>query len=546
MSGPWEQYAAPAEDGPWAQYAPEKSFASKYRQGVGNLAAGAVRGAGSIGATMLAPLDIAKDAIAGKGLSLESNRARRQAMDDGLRSMGADTDSAMYGVGKLGGEIAGTLGVGGTLARGVGAVAPRATGIINSLASGGFRTGAAPGAANMLTRTAGGAVTGGASAGLVDPEYATTGALIGGALPGGVKVAKAVGSGINKVATGTVKNVLGMATGTGGNSVSTAYRSGREGATSFVDNMRGKVPFDDVLGSAKTALGKMRLDRSAQYKSGMVDISNDKSIIQFQPIDDAMRKISNMGSYKGQQINKNAAGTVDDLRATIDNWRSLDPAEYHSPEGLDALKRAIGDIRDVTNFGTPARRAADEVYNAVKNQITAQAPTYSKVMKDYDQASKVLSEIERALSLGKQASVDTSMRKLQSLMRNNVNTNYGNRLGLATTLEQSGADILPAVAGQSMSSWTPRGMAGLAASGGAIGSMLTNPAALTALPLTSPRIVGELAYGAGKASRGMAATGTAANSRLAQMLGGSNATPITMNKLAPWLATGAVVSASQK
>ena len=50
-------------------------------QRAGDLVAGAVRGAGSIGATLLAPVDIASDAIAGKGLSLESNRERRAAMD---------------------------------------------------------------------------------------------------------------------------------------------------------------------------------------------------------------------------------------------------------------------------------------------------------------------------------------------------------------------------------------------------------------------------------------------------------------------------------
>ena len=102
--------------------APKTSILDDIKQGAGNLAAGAVRGAGSIGATILAPYDMAKDAINGKGLSLESNRARRTAMDGALQEMGAQPDSLLYKVGKLAGEIAGTAGAGGVLAKGAQAV----------------------------------------------------------------------------------------------------------------------------------------------------------------------------------------------------------------------------------------------------------------------------------------------------------------------------------------------------------------------------------------------------------------------------------------
>jgi len=161
------------------------------KQGAGNLAAGAVRGAGSIGATLLAPMDMAKDAIAGKGLSLESNRARRADMDSALGQLGAETDSWMYQGGKLGGEIAGTAGAGGLLAKGASAVpglAKAAPSVINALKSSGMTTGLNPtgaGAkvADMALRMGAGGVVGGASAGLVNPEDAGMGAAIGSALP---------------------------------------------------------------------------------------------------------------------------------------------------------------------------------------------------------------------------------------------------------------------------------------------------------------------------------------------------------------------------
>lgn len=325
------------------------------------------------------------------------------------------------------------------------------------------------------------------------------------ALRAGGKTAEALGNVGGKVA----KNVLGTTTGAGSEALSQAYQAGKSGGQageSFLSNMRGNAPMTDVLDTAKANLQELRMQRGQQYRSGMVDIAKDKAVIDFKPIDNAISSLQQMGSFKGQVINKNAAGTVDEVSSLVNQWKSLDPAEYHTPEGLDALKKAIGDIRDATQFGTPGRRAADTAYNAVKTQIDMQAPTYAKVMKDYSQASETLTEIEKALSLGKKAAADTSMRKLQSLMRNNVNTNYGNRLELARALEQQGGNqIMPQLAGQALNDWTPRGIqrAG-AGTGGAIMAMTGNiPGAIGTAALSSPRLAGEAAYGAGALARAL-------------------------------------------
>ncbi len=162
---------------------PKTSLLDDAKQAAGNVVAGAVRGAGSIGSTILLPADMINDALAGKGLSLESNRQRRADIDAGLRLAGADPDSTLYQGGKLAGEIAGTAGVPGVVAKGAQAVGA-APSLVNAIATSGMRTGAPQSLArNMLTRMAGGAISGGASAGLVDPELAPSGAAVGGALP---------------------------------------------------------------------------------------------------------------------------------------------------------------------------------------------------------------------------------------------------------------------------------------------------------------------------------------------------------------------------
>jgi hypothetical protein len=90
------------------------------------------------------------------------------------------------------------------------------------------------------------------------------------------------------------------------------------------------------------------------------------------------------------------------------------------------------------------------------------------------------------------------------LTRNNANTNYGYRLELAKALQdQGGQDLMPALAGQALSSFTPRGLAGQGAGIGAALTTLSNPMAAAVLPLTSPRLVGMGAYGLGRATRGI-------------------------------------------
>lgn len=194
-----------ALDGGRGSAAPEPSMLDSIKQGAGNLVAGAVRGAGSIGATILAPVDMISDAIDGKGLSLESNRQRRRDMDEGLRMMGADTDSMLYKGGKLTGEIAGTAGAGGVVANALGrsaTVAANAPNVLQAIRTAGMSAGNAMGATNALVRATGGAVSGGVSAGMVDPSEATTGAAVGAVLPGALKVAGMAGRSVGRVLRG--------------------------------------------------------------------------------------------------------------------------------------------------------------------------------------------------------------------------------------------------------------------------------------------------------------------------------------------------------
>jgi hypothetical protein len=331
---------------------------------------------------------------------------------------------------------------------------------------------------------------------------------------------------------GLVKSGLGMKTGVGTEAIEQAVQSGRQGNTTFLENMRGDVPMTNVLDDAQANLAQMNLNKQKDYRSGMVNIKNDKSILDFKGIDQSLNNAQNMVSFKGKIKDQTAANVVEKMRAKIDDWKNSDPAEYHTPEGLDNLKQSLWeDFGKLPREEKTAFTAGKQIYDSVKNEIGKQAPTYAKVMKEYSDASELTKEIERALSLGQNASADTAMRKLQSLMRNNVNTNYGQRLNLAQQLESAGGkDLMPALAGQALSSKLPRGLQSATNIPSALLAYGAGGPALATLDLlaSSPKLVGEASYKYGQLANALtqgqqaasrAIPMTAKQARLAALLG---------------------------
>lgn len=406
-------------------------------------------------------------------------------------------------VARIGGNILGTAPF--VAATGAGTAAAGLPKLGAAISSGGMSGG------NLLTKILGGGVAGGMSAGLVDPESAGTGAAIGAALPVVGPAVRAVGSG--------VRRALGATTGVGDEALKQAFQAGKTGGTQgqqFTSAMRGQSSMDDVLGLAKDNLSQMGAQKQAAYRSGMADIKADQSVLKFDGIDDAIKNARSMSMFKGQPKNTRAAQLVQQAADEVSAWKALDPAEYHTPEGLDALKQRLGGLLESIPFEEKtSRTAVGNIYNSIKGEISKQAPEYSKVMKEYSEATDLIREIEKALSLGQKASADTSMRKLQSLMRNNVNTSYGYRDQLAQKMvDQGGNELLPMLAGQAMNEWTPRGIQRATASGGAGLLALTGniPAAAGMAAISSPRVAGEAMYGAGKVA------GSIPQNRLAELL----------------------------
>ena len=311
-------------------------------------------------------------------------------------------------------------------------------------------------------------------------------------------ITKPIGAAGKYIVEPVLSNSLGVLTGSGEAAVRQAARAGMEGSQEFTSQMRGQGDIAQAVDMAKNALNQIRGERSTAYREGMIPVKSDKAILDYKPIYSALDDAQKFARKEGEIVNEAADTILAKMRDRVDAFYT-NPNIRGTPEDFDALKQSLGEVYSETRAGTKARSAADEIYNATKNQITKQAPTYAGVMDDYSKASKELSELTSTFSLGERASTDTTLRKLQSIMRNNVNTNYGQRTKLMDILARYEPELPNVIAGQSMSSVAPRGLARLGSVAGGVFAGTTNPAALPLLAATSPRLVGEAAYAGGRA-----------------------------------------------
>lgn len=325
-------------------------------QNLGNLAAGAVRGAGSIGATILAPADMINQKLRGEDFfSMKDNNQRRADMDSGLQSMGADPNSGLYKIGKIGTEIAGTSNMGGVLANGLSKVAPSisasAPALIEGLKTGGMSVNGLKGVEGAALRGLTGGISGASQAGLVDPEQAKSGAIIGAIAPNVIKGAADIGQYV-------------------GNNASKKYA---EALTKYNRN----EPMRDTL--------KQSIDAGYVVPPNMVNPSFKNATIESFS---GKQATSQLASVRNQDVTeglvRQSLGLADDAplnKSALEQMRKIEGGAYKqiadlSPEAminLESLKQARNDSQGWFNAynrsASPEDLAKAKNYRAVAEQF---------------------------------------------------------------------------------------------------------------------------------------------------------------------------------
>ncbi|MBK7515503.1 MAG: hypothetical protein IPI51_07785 [Betaproteobacteria bacterium] len=140
----------------------------------------------------------------------------------------------------------------------------------------------------------------------------------------------------------------------------------------------------------------MARQKAAAYRANIASVKSDKTVLSFGGIDKSLTDANNIARFNGVVKNAPAARYLQQITDAVDEWKQYNPNQFHTPEGLDALKQRVGGIVEAIPFEEKtARLAAGKVYNSIKDEIGKQAPTYAATMKAYSDASDQIMEIER-------------------------------------------------------------------------------------------------------------------------------------------------------
>jgi len=293
----------------------------------------------------------------------------------------------------------------------------------------------------------------------------------------------------------------GVLSGSGATPLRTAFREGLEGGDTVLKSMRGTaVEAEEVVRKAHDQMKKLAQERLDLYRANKDKWTGMNNKIDFDKVMDIWEKEkASATSHKGfpKIWSPEESGKIKLLEKILKEFKKN--KAIHNAEGFDELKKTLFQVDIDPNKFKAANKLRKDLYKEIRNRIKVEVPEYAKAMDAYQQALDLEKQLEKTLSLGGNVPVDTTLRKLQSAMRDNVNAGLGHREKLLKELDKSG-EIFDTLAGQALNPKTPRGIArlgaGLAGVGMQAGGM--NPTLGAVMLAQSPRLTGEAARLAGK------------------------------------------------
>lgn len=447
-----------------------------------DLAGGLVRGAGSIGATVLTPVDwLARKA--GIENAYIGRTDRREAMDSALKELGADPTSLTYKTGKIGTEIAGTLPIGGLLgsglAKGAAAISPSVaravTPLAQSISSGGFNvpSAAANPVVNMLTRMAGGGINAAASAGAVDPETAKTAGLMGAALPPSAKAAMGMGRYAGNLASSLyrpftekgqeiltgqmLKNALGdsavnaaeivpgslptLAEATGNANIAGLQRTIRDtmpnGIERFAQRDAGNAAarnayFDTIAGDRvqlefykgmRDVQSKELYDKAIREGFGDIPKATQKQIAELMKTPAMREAVADASTImQNLQIPKTKQGSIQGLLYAKQALDQQIGKAFNS--GLSADARSLMQVKDklgaIIEKTSPAAAEANAVYNQMSIPVNQMELLQGLRLTDA-RGNITLQKVQNALNMIEQKSYEKGANSAKSLEASQIN-----------------------------------------------------------------------------------------------------------------------------
>jgi hypothetical protein len=316
-----------------------------------------------------------------------------------------------------------------------------------------------------------------------------------------------VGKGVNRVG----KELLGLTTGAGKGAVEGALRGGQ----AFTDAMKGNISGEEVSQNARNALEVIVAKRGEQYRNALAAIAKDKELpeSEVQYIGNKLLNIINKNRFDIEMITDPKTGTIsfDFAKSPVIEQQPLvkraleDVANWKDNTilGIDELKKRLGVYARQVKPRSPASAIINSLESSVNNVLVKNVPNYSKMTRQYAEATRLIKDIESGLMLRKEGmsgriTADNTLRRLQSALREN----FEMRKDLLDALSnESGQDIYGQVAGYAMNQSLPHGLIGRLSAGGVGLLSYLNPTMLPVILAASPRVVGSFLNVYGKALR---------------------------------------------
>lgn len=333
-----------------------------------------------------------------------------------------------------------------------------------------------------------GATTGGVASGLQSAfkndslenvgKDAKWGAVIGGGVPVIIRGGKELWA-----------QLAGATTQKGDQAIKNAYSAGQRGSRGFAEGK--KMTAEEIVKTAQE--GRNEIQRAASRA-----ISEGKNAIGNQPVDkkglyNSLRDWwENRYIYNGTNLaSKGEQKVLNEAEKIISR---LTRKKNIDVKTLDVVKQQIYKIVPENVNDRAAKAARDSIYGIVSDYLNKASPEYASVMRPYVQAMEELGRIAEGAGVKETGTkVATAINKLVKASKNPETAGIIQKIG--------GQDLVDRLAGYDLRSALPETQIGRMIAAGVAGAGLgTGGSALSWLPLMSPRIMGNVAYGAGRLS----------------------------------------------
>ena len=321
------------------------------------------------------------------------------------------------------------------------------------------------------------------------PRDATTGAVIGGTVPIAIK-------GLGRLLT----LGAGATTGKGEQAIKNAYSAGQRGSTAFKEG--AKTNAEDIIQRAQQ--GREELQRAASRAINQGKNAIGKTQVDKEGLFDALRKFYNdRFVYQGKDLASKGERKVLNEADKIISKLSKGKVDINT---LDVIKRQIYKIVPEASNDRAALATRDSLYGIISDYLNQASPKYAEIMKPYETAMSELKLIANETGVKEGASKITSViNKLVRTSKTPDTANLIQKLG--------GQELADTLAGYDLRSYLPETTIGRALATGLGGYAVGTGGASTllGLPLMSPKLVGDIAYGLGQVSNVAPSASSTAN-----------------------------------